>query len=83
MVTHAWSSTFTDLVAAVVADALGRDRYIEELDLLVAGRIEELKVQLRAARTLQQVYWVCCFSINQHAGICGGYGSAPQEPGPR
>jgi len=83
MVTHAWSNFFTDLVAAIVAEALGQDRYIEAAGLLAEGRVEELKGRLRDAGTLQQVYWVCAFSINQHAGICGDFGPEPREPGPR
>jgi len=79
MVTHAWSNLFTDLVAAIAADALGRDRYDEEAELLASGNVEELKVRLIAAGTLQQVYWVCSFSINQHAGICGSYGPPPPD----
>jgi len=81
MVTHAWSNVFTYIVAAIVADALERDCYDEEAELLANGRIEELKDMLRQKNVLQRVYWVCALCINQHSAICGGYAPEPEQKG--
>ena len=70
MVTHHWSNRFCDLVAAVLADALGLKRWD-----LVAERLkrsdEDLKEELYSHGALQWQYWICAFCINQHASICG------------
>jgi len=71
MVTHNWGNLFRDLVACIIADALGEDEYYmaaywldHEMDL-----VEEW---LSTAGAMDNTYWVCAFSIAQHAGICGG-----------
>eukprot|EP00438_Fugacium_kawagutii_P029850 Skav200976 [mRNA] locus=scaffold448:830747:832822:- [translate_table: standard] len=70
MVTHHWSNRFCDLIAAVLADALGQKRWD-----LIAERLrdggEDLREQLYAHGSLQWQYWICAFCINQHASICG------------
>lgn len=71
MVTHAWSNRFAHLVAAMVADALGYSTYESFLPRLQAGSIPELMRELEQRNKLHITYWVCAFSVNQHAGICG------------
>ncbi|CAK9006965.1 unnamed protein product [Durusdinium trenchii] len=78
MVTHNWSNLFLHLVAAILADALGKDYYhgIAEKLLTKRGTGElEAAIQIEGAWSL--TYWVCAFSINQHACICDNYGSPP------
>jgi len=70
MVTHTWSSKFVDLVAAVVADALGLPTYGCVRDRLEQGELTCLTEELQRKGVLQLRYWVCAFSVNQHAGIC-------------
>ncbi|CAE8634973.1 unnamed protein product, partial [Polarella glacialis] len=70
MVTHNWSNTFSHLLAAVLADALGLETFDGVLELLFSGQFEELRERLRAKGGLDLSYWVCAFSVNQHAGIC-------------
>jgi len=80
MVTHDWRNLFLHLVAAVVADALGRDEYNG-----VAGRLAseeglgKLRLRLKSAGTLQKRYWICSFCINQHSSICSSFGRPPLE----
>jgi hypothetical protein len=83
MVTHSWSNLFLHLVAAVVADALGKDEYEAVAERLKTseGR-ERLREQLAYKETLFQRYWICAFCVNQHASICGGFGSAPPVASP-
>ena len=71
MVTHHWSNRFCDLVAAVLADALGLKRWDQVAECLRSGGAEDLKEQLYAHGALQWQYWICAFCINQHASICG------------
>ena len=72
MVTHHWSNRFCDLVAAVLADALGLKRWDGVAEHLRSpGGGERLQEQLYANGTLQSQYWICAFCINQHASICG------------
>ena len=77
MVTHAWSNTFANLSAAIVADALGQETYGDLVQRLgtktgLAGIVSELP-----AEKLDSTYWVCAFSINQHATICHSFGPSP------
>jgi len=71
MVTHTWGNLFADLVAAIVSDAFGDDQY-SWAQLILAGELDALEEQLSWAGVFDNTYWVCAFSINQHAGICGG-----------
>lgn len=79
LVTHTWSSIFVDLVAAVVADALGLKDYAEIADALAAGRHAALLEELSIRGNPYQAYWLCAFCINQHAGICGGFAHEPPQ----
>mmetsp|Transcript_28826 Transcript_28826/g.67887 ORF Transcript_28826/g.67887 Transcript_28826/m.67887 type:complete len:716 (-) Transcript_28826:42-2189(-) len=69
MVTHSWRNLFRDLVAAVIADAVGESSFG-----LVAALLEEdvsvLEALLQQQGTADRVYWICAFAVNQHAGIC-------------
>ncbi|CAE8656240.1 unnamed protein product [Polarella glacialis] len=76
MVSHTWSALFLDLVAAVVADALELDEYGKVAQRLAApGGAQKLLQEVR--RKSCQRYWICAFCVNQHAGICNGFGSEP------
>ncbi|OLP98862.1 hypothetical protein AK812_SmicGene18652 [Symbiodinium microadriaticum] len=56
MVTHSWSNLFLDLVAAVVADALGQE-YDKVARCLRQGHVETLRQQLLTRGTLGNSYW--------------------------
>jgi len=71
MVTHHWSNRFADLIASVLADALGLKRWDLIAERLRAGQGEDLREQLYAHGSLHWQYWICAFCINQHASICG------------
>eukprot|EP00434_Breviolum_minutum_P021264 symbB.v1.2.018759.t1/scaffold1510.1/size114631/3 len=71
MVTHHWSNRFADLIASVLADALGLKRWDLMAERLRAGQGEDLREQLYAHGSLHWQYWICAFCINQHASICG------------
>ena len=68
MVTHNWSNLFRDLVAAIIADALGEDEY-ENISYLLTRKPSVLLTWIYARGVQLRVYWVCAFSVNQHAGI--------------
>ncbi|CAK9003858.1 unnamed protein product, partial [Durusdinium trenchii] len=80
MVTHHWSNSFAHLVGAMLADALERMTY-EELaeELCSLSGVTHIRRKLREAQRLESTYWVCAFSVNQHASICGGYGPEPRR----
>lgn len=83
MVTHNWTNTFVNLVAAMVSDALGGDCYANVADQLCSkSGVANLKQQLEEAGQTDVSFWVCAFSVNQHASICGGYGPEPAEGTP-
>ncbi|CAE7911635.1 unnamed protein product [Symbiodinium sp. KB8] len=75
MVTHSWSNLFLDLVAAVVADALGQDEYDKVARCLRQGHVETLRQQLLTRGTLGNSYWTL--------GICAGPGPAPADAAAR
>ncbi|CAE8611228.1 unnamed protein product [Polarella glacialis] len=76
MVSHTWSALFLDLVAAVVADALELDEYGKVAQRLAApGGARKLLQEVQ--RKSCQRYWICAFCVNQHSGICNGFGSEP------
>ncbi|CAK9023250.1 unnamed protein product [Durusdinium trenchii] len=72
MVTHSWSNLFACLVAAVVADALGLPCYecVLRDDRLSPKELGALRAELYWKNKLETKYWICCFAVNQHAGIC-------------
>ncbi|CAE8650892.1 unnamed protein product, partial [Polarella glacialis] len=76
MVSHTWSALFLDLVAAMVADALELDEYGKVAQRLAAPRGAQKLLQEVRRKSCQR-YWICAFCVNQHAGICNGFGSEP------
>lgn len=70
MVTHSWSSLFRDLVAAVVADALGVNEFGMVADIL-QWDLDGIESILRDGGHLAKTYWICAFSVSQHDNICG------------
>ncbi|CAE8634884.1 unnamed protein product [Polarella glacialis] len=76
MVSHTWSALFLDLVAAVVADALELDEYGKVAQRLAEPRGAQKLLQEVRRKSCQR-YWICAFCVNQHVGICNGFGSEP------
>ena len=72
MVTHNWSNLFRDLLASVVADAIGEHTF-ELISALLSDEagVNALEQIIELQGNLEVVYWICAFSVNQHAGICG------------
>ena len=70
MVTHHWANRFRDLVAAVVADSLGLQRWDSVAEQLSAGKENKLRERLYEQGSWHWEYWICAFCINQHASIC-------------
>ncbi|CAL1128062.1 unnamed protein product [Cladocopium goreaui] len=70
MVTHSWRNKFSFLLAAIIADALDSQLYDSVMQLLKDQKFEELCEALNRRMKLDVAYWVCAFSVNQHAGIC-------------
>eukprot|EP00928_Gymnodinium_smaydae_P051489 TRINITY_DN3503_c0_g1_i1.p1 TRINITY_DN3503_c0_g1~~TRINITY_DN3503_c0_g1_i1.p1 ORF type:complete len:692 (-),score=79.06 TRINITY_DN3503_c0_g1_i1:291-2366(-) len=68
-VSHSWGNLFHDLVASIVADALGEVSY-EACSFLLASNFRGLKAALSAKDCLNTTYWICAFAVNQHATIC-------------
>lgn len=86
LVTHTWRSLFSHLVAAIVADALHVPMYEHILKRLVPGELNSLISELYWKGKLSSTYWVCAFSINQHASVChlpGGKDSVTGEEHPQ
>ena len=77
MVTHNWTNGFGSLVAAILADALGKAAY-QEVAAHIATASGLQRVRAKLASKLETTYWVCAFCINQHASICAGF--APEPP---
>eukprot|EP00929_Paragymnodinium_shiwhaense_P014955 TRINITY_DN12295_c0_g1_i1.p1 TRINITY_DN12295_c0_g1~~TRINITY_DN12295_c0_g1_i1.p1 ORF type:complete len:811 (-),score=73.63 TRINITY_DN12295_c0_g1_i1:330-2762(-) len=71
LVTHTWSNLFSHLVAAIVADALDSPTY-EHLVARLADPLERhaLKAELYWKGKMDETYWVCAVSVNQHTCIC-------------
>lgn len=83
MVTHNWTNTFVNLVAAMVSDALGGECYADVAELLCTKQgSQRVKKLLQEEGQEYASFWVCAFSVNQHASICGGYGPEPPEATP-
>jgi len=70
MVTHNWGNKFTHLIGAIFADALQEETYDGVVTLLKNKDFDRLHQQLDERNQLSVPYWVCAFSVNQHAGIC-------------
>ena len=70
MVTHSWRNKFTHLLAAILADALEVEMYDGTAQLLKHRQLDKLTDALSKKSKLGVRYWVCAFSVNQHAGIC-------------
>ncbi|CAE6970143.1 BMY1 [Symbiodinium sp. KB8] len=69
MVTHNWGNNFTDLLAAVISDAL------QECSFNLAAKLLEedddlLSEMLQKSARLDDSYWICAFAVNQHTSIC-------------
>lgn len=71
MVTHSWRNKFTFLLSAILADALQAETYDQVAEVLRSRELNKLAQKLKEAGKLDVPYWVCAFSVNQHAGICG------------
>ena len=80
MVTHNWANTFAHLVGAILADALNENTY-EDIAGQLASQASLSKVRQRLLKKgrLDATYWVCAFSVNQHASICAGFGPDPPK----
>ncbi len=66
MITHNWRNLFRDLVAAICADALNLVTFSLIAHLLDRD-IDALEEILKRKGALDQMLWVCAFSVNQHA----------------
>eukprot|EP00438_Fugacium_kawagutii_P001740 Skav219921 [mRNA] locus=scaffold2006:164192:166462:- [translate_table: standard] len=71
MVTHSWQNKFRDLVAAVIADAVNESSF-DLVSRVLDSDMSVLETMLDNQGTGNTAYWICAFSVNQHAGICGG-----------
>mmetsp|Transcript_84250 Transcript_84250/g.176308 ORF Transcript_84250/g.176308 Transcript_84250/m.176308 type:complete len:778 (-) Transcript_84250:316-2649(-) len=80
MVTHAWDNVFSHLVAAVVADALGKKDYEGVVEMLVNRHFDSLSRQLEIRQISNESYWICAFCVNQHSAICNSFGQPPDDP---
>jgi hypothetical protein len=80
MVTHNWGNNFMCLVAAIVADAVGESEYKEILAQVVTREgLSAMREHARAMGVLDDTYWACAFSVNQHENICSDFGPQPPE----
>eukprot|EP00928_Gymnodinium_smaydae_P087707 TRINITY_DN71938_c0_g1_i1.p1 TRINITY_DN71938_c0_g1~~TRINITY_DN71938_c0_g1_i1.p1 ORF type:complete len:609 (-),score=66.95 TRINITY_DN71938_c0_g1_i1:162-1988(-) len=79
MVSHSWSSSFVQLVAAIVADALSLREYRPIMEMLLRRQFAPLQFRLQKKGVSSLRYWICCFCVNQHSSICGGFGTEPAE----
>lgn len=80
MVTHNWSNKFGHLIAAILADAIGRTTYASIAEEITSRRgFETVRTQLNEEQLDDATYWICAFSVNQHASICGGFGREPNR----
>ena len=61
---------FTHLLAGVLADALDAEKYDEIAQSLREHEFGKLTKALQKKGKLDVRYWICAFSVNQHAGIC-------------
>lgn len=77
MVSHHWRNLFCDLIAAIVAFALGDTSYEAVAAELHEHKFEELRLRLDRRDALEMSFWGCLFCVNQHAGICGSFAPEP------
>ena len=78
MVSHNWTNSFGSLAAAILADALGYKAYQDVAKQIATPEgIEQVRVKLGCK--LDTTYWLCAFSVNQHASICAGFGPEPLQ----
>jgi len=83
MVTHDWRNLFLHLVAAILADALGKDEYgAIASKLCLEGGPEVVRQQLEETGATHRRYWICAFCVNQHLGICAGFSPPPPADTP-
>mmetsp|Transcript_6578 Transcript_6578/g.20151 ORF Transcript_6578/g.20151 Transcript_6578/m.20151 type:complete len:851 (+) Transcript_6578:434-2986(+) len=83
MVTHDWRNLFLHLVAAILADALGKDEYgAIASKLCLDGGPEVVRKNLEDSGAMHRRYWICAFCVNQHLGICGGFSPPPPADTP-
>ena len=69
MVTHNGSNLFRELMATVIADALGEHTFEFVAELLCDKEgVKVLTETLQVHDPLQDTYWICALSVNQHAG---------------
>ena len=78
MVTHNWNNVFGNLLSAILADALGLSAH-QEIAVKIATTSGFQQVRAKLTGKLETTYWVCAFSINQHASICAGFGPEPLQ----
>jgi hypothetical protein len=71
LVTHHWGNRFNHLVATILADALGSDDFVELSRRLAPHRIDGLLSEVHERGQMHVTYWVCTFSVNHHASMCG------------
>ena len=65
MVTHNWSNLFRDLMATVIADALGEHTFEFVAELLCDKEgVKVLTETLQVHDCLQDTYWICAFSLS-------------------
>eukprot|EP00930_Biecheleria_cincta_P089491 TRINITY_DN7880_c0_g1_i1.p1 TRINITY_DN7880_c0_g1~~TRINITY_DN7880_c0_g1_i1.p1 ORF type:complete len:714 (-),score=108.52 TRINITY_DN7880_c0_g1_i1:407-2515(-) len=69
MITHNWGNLFADLVAVIIADALGEFCY-SKIAKLLSRDPQKIIDWLAESGQLHSTVWVCAFSVNQHLGIC-------------
>ena len=69
MVTHNWGNSFSDLLAAVLSDALQECSFSLPAELLQED-CAFLQDLLAKMGRLDETYWICAFGVNQHISIC-------------
>ena len=69
MVTHNWGNSFSDLLAAVLSDALQECSFSLPAELL-QEECAFLQDLLAKMGRLDETYWICAFAVNQHISIC-------------
>ena len=69
MVTHNWGNLFSDLLAAVLSDALQECSFSLPAELLQED-CAFLQDLLAKMGRLDETYWICAFAVNQHISIC-------------
>ena len=69
MVTHNWGNSFSDLLAAVLSDALQECSFSLPAELLQEDSAFLQDLLAKMGR-LDHTYWICAFAVNQHISIC-------------